>query len=429
MESRQMTEAAVYSYWLYSIRGLGNRSIWKLYSAWAADKENAGKCFGGRFAGEKEEEKTVFAETIYRMDTAALKELCCLAWGEDCREEARNEKRLQAILESRMDEKILQRRKRELQEFADRGIILYSMEDPAYPERLRRIPDPPYGLFVRGKFPDPVRPSVAIIGARMASAYGREQARRFAGELAQSGIQIVSGMARGIDGIAERAAFEAGGISFAVLGSGVDVCYPMENQNLYEKTIQDGGVISEYLPGTQPVARYFPARNRIISGLADALLVIEARAHSGTLITVDMALEQGREVFALPGRVSDALSFGCNRLIRQGAGIAMEPGDLLDYFYGIRKESGAGKERTESGHASCRNARCHKKEAYPLSEMEKLLYDIMDPLDAQNLDAIAEAAEERLGRQVDISEITQGIMQLILYGLVKEEGAGRYRRE
>lgn len=415
MEERYVTESAVYAYWLYCVENLGSRGIWMLRNAWIEDNDKD----TGKEQKTKKAEKEVFARTIYQMESAALERLCCLAWGED----VKSKKKAQRIIDNRNDRGILEKRRKELQVLAGRGISFYSMEDPAYPERLRRIPDPPYVLFVRGKLPDPVRPSVAIVGARMASAYGREQARRFAGELAQSGIQIVSGMARGIDGIAERAAFEAGGISFAVLGSGADVCYPMENQNLYEKTVQDGGVISEYPPGTQPVARYFPARNRIISGLADALLVIEARAHSGTLITVDMALEQGREVFALPGRVSDALSFGCNRLIRQGAGIAMEPGDLLDYFYGIRKE------KKEIGQVSHKNIRCNKRIDYSFSEMENLLYDLIDPLDARNLDAIAEAAEERLGRQVDIPEITQGIMQLILYGLVKEEGAGRYRRE
>jgi predicted Rossmann fold nucleotide-binding protein DprA/Smf involved in DNA uptake len=152
-------------------------------------------------------------------------------------------------------------------------------------------------------------------------------------------------MARGIDGIAQKAALDAGGKSFAVLGCGVDICYPEENRELYERLQQEGGVLSEYSPGVQPVAKLFPPRNRIISGLSDLVLVIEARKKSGTLITVDMALEQGREVYALPGRVSDALSDGCNRLIRQGAGPATCPQDILEYFFGAGNEEDRVAER------------------------------------------------------------------------------------
>jgi hypothetical protein len=160
-------------------------------------------------------------------------------------------------------------------------------------------------------------------------------------------------MARGVDGIAQKAALDAGGRSFAVLGCGVDLCYPDENQALYDRLLEAGGILSEFPPGTPPDSKNFPQRNRIISGLADLVLVIEARKRSGTQITVDMALEQGREVFALPGRVSDALSDGCNRLIRQGAWIATCPEDVLEYFYGtgygegdeIIKKTGQGEEK------------------------------------------------------------------------------------
>ncbi len=446
-----MTEASVYAYWLYSINSLWSREIWLLRSAWVLEKEKKAdkeKEITGikETKDTKKTRETDFAREIYFMEEAALRELCVGVWGED----ERSVKKTEQILLGRKED-ILKRKEKELRELEKKEITFYSMEDSAYPERLRRIPDPPYGLFVRGRLPDPARPSVAIIGARMASAYGREQARRFAKELAENGIQIVSGMARGIDGIAGRAAFDGGGVSFAVLGSGVDVCYPKENQNLYDRTVKEGGVISEYPPGTQPLSYFFPARNRIISGLAEALLVVEARAHSGTLITVDMALEQGREVFALPGRVSDALSFGCNRLIRQGAGVAMEPRDLLEYFYGVREEERIGKERAvgkeerigkkqrmgveqakgvyTEGPAPVKSPLYKKREVCPLSEMENLLYDLLEPLDVRNLDELTEAAEEKLGRRVEIPEVTQGIMQLILYGLAKEEGVGRYRRE
>ncbi len=411
------TEDSVYAYWLYSIKGLGSKGICSLRDNWAREREYKSK--------DKEIES--FAKAVYTMEAAALENLCSRAWANVMDKENKAER----ILVSRKEDGILNRKERELQELERRGILFYSMEDSAYPDRLRKIPDPPYGLFVRGRLPDPGRPSVAIIGARMASAYGREQARRFARELAENGIQIVSGMARGIDGIAERAAFDGGGVSFAVLGSGVDVCYPKENLSLYERTMRDGGVISEYLPGTQPSANLFPARNRIIAGLAEVLLVIEARAHSGTLITVDMALEQGKEVFALPGRVSDGLSFGCNRLIKQGAGIAMDPEDLVEYFYGVREKTEKKRRQleTEESYAAEKKPLYQKKDVHPLTEMEKLLYDLLSPLDAQNLDTLVEAAEEKLRHRVEIPEITQGIMQLIVYGLAREEGMGMYCRE
>lgn len=216
------------------------------------------------------------------------------------------------------------------------GIRPVRYEDESYPERLRDIPDPPRILYVKGGIPDEAGPSVGIVGARLCSDYGRYTARKFSYTLAKAGVQIISGMALGIDGISHKAAIEAGGRTFAVLGCGADVCYPEENRDIYEQIQTRGGVISEYPPGMPPHAGLFPRRNRIISGLTDLLLVIEARKKSGTLITVDAALEQGREVYALPGRVTDALSGGCNRLIAQGAGIATSPEELLEELRELR---------------------------------------------------------------------------------------------
>ena len=227
------------------------------------------------------------------------------------------------------------------------GIGFSCILEESFPDRLRTIPDPPFGLYWRGELPESgsTGPCAAVIGARLASGYGRAQARRFGRGLAQRGITVISGMARGIDGIAQSAALEAGGKSYAVLGCGVDLCYPEENRRLYELLLQRGGLVSEYPPGTPPDARNFPQRNRIISGLSDLVLVIEARRRSGTLITVDMALEQGREVFAVPGRVSDALSDGCNCLIRQGAGAATCPKDIAEFFFGVEESPRGPKDR------------------------------------------------------------------------------------
>ncbi len=217
----------------------------------------------------------------------------------------------------------------EYERLRGRGIAFVSAGEEAYPRRLAAIPDAPCALYYVGKLPQDDRKSIALIGARNCTEYGRAMARQFAAELAAAGVQIVSGMARGVDGIGQQAALEAGGYSLGVLGCGVDICYPPENRQLYERLIEQGGICAEYPPGIEPRALLFPPRNRIISGMCDGVLVVEAKERSGTLITVDMALEQGREVYALPGRVTDALSAGCNRLIRQGAALIGSPQELL----------------------------------------------------------------------------------------------------
>ena len=200
-----------------------------------------------------------------------------------------------------------------------------------FPEKLKAIHRVPETLYIRGTLPDPRLPSVAIVGARMCTAYGKSQAYRFGAELARQGVQIISGLAQGIDSMAHEGALSlAGGRTFGILGCGVDVVYPRQNARLYEQVAANGGLISEFWEGTPPKAANFPQRNRLISAFADIVLVIEAREKSGSLITVDFALEQGRSVYALPGRVDDALSQGCNRLIAQGAGIACSPDMLLE---------------------------------------------------------------------------------------------------
>lgn len=201
--------------------------------------------------------------------------------------------------------------------------VTMNMEE--YPKRLKNIVSKPYQLFFYGELPKDDTPSVAIIGARKCSIYGDNMARLYARELAKNGIQIVSGLADGIDGIAQSVTYDAGGMSYGILGSGADICYPKCNQNIYDSLKSKGGIISEFAPGTPPIASNFPLRNRIISGLSDAVLVIEAKEKSGTAITVNMALEQGKDVYAVPGRCNDPLSLGCNKMIAEGAGIAYSP--------------------------------------------------------------------------------------------------------
>lgn len=212
--------------------------------------------------------------------------------------------------------------------------------DPEYPARLSVLPDSPLGLYYRGRLPEEDIPAVAIVGARRCSPYGRAMAERFGKGLGERGIQIISGMALGVDGHAQQAALDAGGRSFGILGCGVDICYPPSHQKLYETLAEKGGLISELPPGTPPLAHHFPLRNRLIAAFSDLLLVLEAREKSGSLITVDQALEQGKDVLALPGRVGDELSAGCNQLIRQGAGLLSCCGDVYEL---LGLEAGAQK--------------------------------------------------------------------------------------
>lgn len=224
-----------------------------------------------------------------------------------------------------------------------KSIQCIQRQDPAYPQKLKMHRGMPRELYLLGRLPDEKRPSVAIVGARRSSLYGNEIARRFAGELALAGVQIISGMAWGIDGMAHEGALEAGGDTFAVLGCGADVCYPAGNRHLYEQLAARGGILSEHAPGVPPMPRYFPARNRIISGLSDLILVVEAKERSGSLITADFALEQGKDVFAVPGRVGDELSRGCLNLLKQGAGLADSPQTILEAL-GISGRKGDQKE-------------------------------------------------------------------------------------
>lgn len=219
---------------------------------------------------------------------------------------------------------------KELEVFENKGIHFVTTEEEGFPDKLRTIPDCPSFLFYKGRLPEENTPSVAIIGSRKCSTYGSAIAEMFAERLAECGISIISGMAAGIDGCAQRGALKAGGRTYGILGSGVDICFPKSNEDIYERMQVDGGVISEYYPGQEPLPYNFPQRNRIISGLSDCVLVAEARKKSGTNITVGQALEQGKDVFAIPGRIGDVVSDGCNELIKNGAFLATEPEDILN---------------------------------------------------------------------------------------------------
>jgi DNA processing protein len=216
------------------------------------------------------------------------------------------------------------------------GIEFVTMLDDSYPDKLRNIYDPPFLLYYKGNPLSYNKKIISVVGARECSIYGRETAKYLAAVLAKEDIIIISGMARGIDSYAHMGALSSEGITHGIMGCGIDICYPAENIKLYMDIQAKGGIISEYGPGIKPLAYHFPMRNRIISALSDGILVIEAREKSGSLITVDMGLDQGKNIYAVPGRITDKLSEGCNNLIKMGAKVVTSPGDiledLLEYF-------------------------------------------------------------------------------------------------
>lgn len=209
-------------------------------------------------------------------------------------------------------------------------MLTITLDDAAYPARLRTIFDPPSPLYVRGELHPADDPAIAIVGARRPTAYGTAVAEHLAGNLARRGVTVISGMARGIDAAAHRGALAAGGRTIAVLGCGPDVVYPPEHAGLMKEIIGHGAVMSEFVAGTEPRPGQFPRRNRIISGLSLGIVVVEGRLNSGALITADAALEQGREVFAVPGRIIDPTAAAPHRLLQQGAKLVCGVDDILE---------------------------------------------------------------------------------------------------
>ncbi len=288
----------------------------------------------------------------------------------------------------------------------DKEIRYICALDPLFPEKLKYIPDPPEGIYVRGKLPDAKKPVVSIIGSRNSSEYGRGAAVYFARELSKKGVQIVSGMARGVDGIAQESAIKEGGASFGILGCGVDVIYPKENKRIFESILEKGGLISEYPPGTKPLPQLFPQRNRIISAFSDILLVIEARKMSGTSITVRFALEQGRDVFAVPGRITDPFSAGCNALLSDGAGVAASPDDILEALGLIEGSKKKGKAvLTER-----------------LKELDPKLVDIIHKLD------YVPSSINELSKKccLSVPELSTLLLSLVIKGYAEEAAPGYY---
>lgn len=391
----------------------------------------------------------IFAEILYHMNPEKRQRLLETALS-DAGKSVRSDP------EKRMKEAMTRDPDELYEKMVSRGIHAISLADPGYPRRLRMIPDPPFFLFYIGRLPVDDRPSCAIVGSRQFTAYGKEMAEYFAGNLGAAGIQVISGMASGIDGIAGRAALGAGGLSAAVLGSSVEFCYPKSNRDLYESLSQRGGILSEYPPGTEPVRGHFPARNRIISGLSDLVLVIEARKQSGTRITVDCALEQGREVYAVPGRVTDSTSSGCNELLRDGASPAIDARDLLETLLRTqvtdetlqiqkrqqeRRNQTAKKERQADEAAPDERTRAlmdslqqkqkrleslHRQKLAAMPKLDAALYGALDTSTPKSLTDVLEGVSGQLGRRISYSELAGCATLMSVRGEIRDIGFGKH---
>lgn len=293
-----------------------------------------------------------------------------------------------------------------------KGIWFVTEQDVAYPDRLRNIADRPYGLFIKGALRENLL-CVAIVGTRACSSYGGFMARQFGERLGAAGVCIVSGLAKGIDSITQEAALQTGAWVLGVLGCGVDVCYPRENMDLYERMSRQGALISEYIPGMQPNPLFFPARNRMISGLADCVLVVEAKEKSGSLITGDCALEQGKDLYAVPGRLTDPCSAGCNYLIKQGAGIVLSPEDLLEELLLQHRNRIVAKQ------AAGQAAKEHKN----FTDAEKAVFSVLD-FYPQSLEALEQALSGVY--TLTLPELLNCLMKLSLVGKVEQVGGSYY---
>jgi DNA processing protein len=295
---------------------------------------------------------------------------------------------------------------KEYENFINGPFSFITMENKDYPEKLLNIYDKPYGLYYIGKLPDFKR-AISIVGARRCSAYGKRMASEIGRALGEKGYTVISGLARGIDAYGHKGCLEKNGNTVAVLGSGCDVIYPSDNRLLYEDIVNSGGaIISEYQMGSSPTPMNFPRRNRIVSALSDVVVVIEARDKSGSLITADFALEQGKDIYVVPGRVGDSLSFGANRLISQGAGIIYDTNqfvkDMMDYY----------------GDVSDTNT-VVKKEKIKLTDEQKIVLELFDEYPKN----IATALEES---KMDYIKLLSVILSLEKLGAVAEVFKNNY---
>lgn len=282
------------------------------------------------------------------------------------------------------------------------GLQVITREHAGYPDNLRDAPARPPLIFVRGALSQADAWAVAVVGTRSPTTYGREAAQRLAAELAEAGVTVISGLAIGVDTVAHRAALEAGGRTIAVLPCGADMTYPERNRELAERIAERGALVSEFPLGLRPTPQLFPVRNRLISGLARGVLVVEAGAKSGALITVDYALEQGRDVFAVPGSIFSRMSEGTNRLLLSGAGVVTSARDMLDAL----NMSAADSQRDV-------------RAAIPEDPAESAMLMLVS-YEPQHADALARLA------QLPIAAVSATLAVLELKGLVRQAAPMQY---
>ncbi|EEO28407.1 DNA-processing protein DprA [Oxalobacter paraformigenes] len=285
------------------------------------------------------------------------------------------------------------------------GNAILTLSDSNYPGLLLEIPDPPLMLYVKGRVELLSSPSIAIVGSRNATAQGRMDAKEFARSLSESGLTIISGLALGIDAAAHRGGLKGKGSTIAVVGTGADIVYPARNRELALQIAEEGCVISEFPLGTGPLASNFPRRNRVISGLSGGILVVEAAARSGSLITAKTAIDQGRDVFAIPGSIHSPLSRGCHELIRQGAKLVETSQDVLEELKHYNSVSESSDRKMEPENTSLQE--------------DILLQMGFDPVDS---DTLCERCE------IDAASLNVELLSLELAGEVESLAGGFYRR-
>lgn len=362
----------IYWFWLTNIRGIGKKRL-KYLLDYFDEPENV------FYAGEKEI-RDVFNSMKYVSKD---------------------------IVDHFIISRDLDKVKNKFSKLNQQGINFISIHSKDYPKQLKNIYDPPYSLYYRGQLPSSKQLKIAIVGARRCTEYGRKIAEYFARELSQSGITVVSGMARGIDIAAHKGAINGKSKTMAILGCGVNICYPSENIDIMKAIIKKGCVMSEYPINASPVAGNFPLRNRIISGLCDGVIVVEAAKKSGSLITADLALDQGKDVFSIPGRIYDKYSEGTNHLIKMGAKLVSSIDDILEeYAIDIsnnRKETELNIEKV-------------------LEQNEKIIYSCIS-IEPIHIDELCRK------NNFTIDEIQFIIMKLELKGIIKQLPNKYYIRE
>jgi DNA processing protein len=356
----------IYDYWLSSINGIGSRKIRHLLDAFGTPEDV--------FAAP--ESQIAQVEGLYKKD-------------------------ITNVIASRDRDRLLG----EYDMLEKKGIHFVSWFDEAYPDKLLSIDTPPFSLFYKGNLPKASQPLVAVVGARNASYGGMEIARRIGRELAENGIAVISGLARGVDIASQRGVLTvAGGRTYGVMGCGIDLCYPQEHIESYMMMQEYGGILSEFCPGVPPMPRNFPMRNRIISGLADGVLVVEAGDKSGSLITAELAVEQGKDVFVVPGDIDKPSYAGSNHLIQNGAALVTKTRDILDAL-GIFLDE---------------DASCHKKKCEVMLEStEKIVYSYLglEPIHISEL-------SRRTG--CSVPHTMELLLSMELKGVVKQIGNQYY---